>query len=132
LSFTVVSVCRDEKSSQGRSKVADDETEVDETTVKRLLCCGFQRTGKTFEHVYQCWWGIYREVNVFPGSNITCFTFYTHLWPTYWLSLVYRVEDKDWGKQTKEECDWFYELVRLSVCTMSPSHGTSSGWGWIR
>jgi hypothetical protein len=25
----------------------------------------------------------------FPGSNITCFTFYTNLWPTYWLYLVY-------------------------------------------
>jgi hypothetical protein len=24
----------------------------------------------------------------FPGSNIRCFTFYIHLWPTYWLSLV--------------------------------------------
>jgi hypothetical protein len=38
-----------EKFSQGRSKVADDArpgTEVAETTVKRLLCCGFRRTGK--------------------------------------------------------------------------------------
>jgi hypothetical protein len=32
-----------EKFSQGRSKVADDRAgaEVAETTVKRLLCCGF-------------------------------------------------------------------------------------------
>jgi hypothetical protein len=22
---------------------------------------------------------------IFPGSNITCFTFYIHLWPIYWL-----------------------------------------------
>jgi hypothetical protein len=24
----------------------------------------------------------------FPNSNVTCFTFYIHLWPIYWLSLV--------------------------------------------
>jgi hypothetical protein len=36
------------KFSQGRSKVADDgrpDAEVAETTVKRLLCCGFRSTG---------------------------------------------------------------------------------------
>jgi hypothetical protein len=60
-------------------------TEVAETTVKRLLCCGFQRTGKAMGQVYKCRW-IYREMSVFfPGSNITCFTFYIHLWPVYWL-----------------------------------------------
>jgi hypothetical protein len=41
------------------------------------------------EQVYQCWWRICREINIFlPGSNIICFTFYIHLWPIYWLSLV--------------------------------------------
>jgi hypothetical protein len=40
-----------EKFSQRRSKVADDETEVAETTVKRLLCCGFRRTGKAMGQV---------------------------------------------------------------------------------
>jgi hypothetical protein len=46
-----------EKFSQGRSKVADDGrpgAEVAETTVKRLLCCGFRRTGKAMGHVSQC------------------------------------------------------------------------------
>jgi hypothetical protein len=44
--------------------------------------------------VYQCWWRICREINVFffPGSNITCFTFHIHLWPIYWLSLVCSVK----------------------------------------
>jgi hypothetical protein len=32
---------------------------------KRLLCCGFRRTGKAMGQVYQCWWGICREINVF-------------------------------------------------------------------
>jgi hypothetical protein len=38
-----------EKYSQGRSKVTDDArsvAEMAETTVKRLLCCRFRRTGK--------------------------------------------------------------------------------------
>jgi hypothetical protein len=46
-----------EKFSQGRSKVADDArpvAEVAEITVKRLLCCGFRRTGKIMRQVYQC------------------------------------------------------------------------------
>jgi hypothetical protein len=38
---------------------------VTETTVKRLLCCGFRRTGKAMGHVYQCWRRICREINVF-------------------------------------------------------------------
>jgi hypothetical protein len=64
--------------------------EVAETTVKRLLCCGFRRTGKAMGQVYQCWWRICRDINVFfPGSNITCFTFYIPLWPIYRLSLMF-------------------------------------------
>jgi hypothetical protein len=50
-----------EKFPQGRSKVTDDGrsgVEVTEATVKRLLCCGFQRTGKVMGQVYQCWWRI--------------------------------------------------------------------------
>jgi hypothetical protein len=43
-----------EKYSQGRSKVADDAplgAEMTETTVKRLLCCGFRGTGKAMGKV---------------------------------------------------------------------------------
>jgi hypothetical protein len=38
--------------------------------------------------VCECWWRICREIIFSPDSNITCFTFYVHLWPIYWLSLV--------------------------------------------
>jgi hypothetical protein len=55
---------------------------------QKLLRCGFRRTGKAMRQMYQCWWRIYREIKVFPDSNITCFTFYIHLRPIYWLSLV--------------------------------------------
>jgi hypothetical protein len=36
-----------------------------ETTVKRLLCCGFRRTHKEMGQVYQCCWRMCRGVNVF-------------------------------------------------------------------
>jgi hypothetical protein len=79
------SVCYVKRFSQGRSKVADDAqpgAEVAETTVKRLLCRGFRRTGKAMGQVYQCS-RICREINAFPGSNITYFMFYTHSRPIY-------------------------------------------------
>jgi hypothetical protein len=44
--------------------------EVAETTVKRLLCCGFRRTGKAMEQVYRCWW-LCREINVFFQVQIS-------------------------------------------------------------
>jgi hypothetical protein len=40
---------------------------VAETTVKRLLCCRFRRTGKAVEQVYQCWWRICQEMFSFYG-----------------------------------------------------------------
>jgi hypothetical protein len=43
--------------SQGRSKVADDArpgAEVAKTIVKKLLCCGFRRTGKAMRQIYLC------------------------------------------------------------------------------
>jgi hypothetical protein len=63
-----------EKFSQGRSKLADDArpgAEVSETTVERLLCCGFQRTGKAMGQAYQCLWRIRREINVFPQVRMS-------------------------------------------------------------
>jgi hypothetical protein len=46
-----------EKFSQGLSKVTNDArpgAEVAKTTVKRLLCCGFQRDGEVMGQVNQC------------------------------------------------------------------------------
>jgi hypothetical protein len=43
---------------------------------KRLLCFGFRRTGKAMGQVYQCWWRICREINVFfqvRVSHVLCF-----------------------------------------------------------
>jgi hypothetical protein len=78
---------------------------VAETAAKRLLCCGFRRTGNAMGQVYQCWWRICREIDVFPGSNITCFTFYIHLWlftdsPSYFIA----------------------ELDRLRACHLRPEY----------
>jgi hypothetical protein len=65
-----------EKIFQGRSKVAGNalaDAEGVETTVKRLLCCGFRRIGKAMGQVYQCWWRICREINVFPTFEYDMF-----------------------------------------------------------
>jgi hypothetical protein len=40
-------------------------------TVKRLMCCGFHRTGKVMGQVYQCWWRVYWEINVFFQVGIS-------------------------------------------------------------
>jgi hypothetical protein len=78
-----------EKFSQGHSKVADDArpgAEIAETTVKRLLCCGFRRPGKAIGQVYQCWWRICRETNVL--SRFECHIFYfVYPFVTYLLTL---------------------------------------------
>jgi hypothetical protein len=44
-----------------------------ETIVKRLLCCRFRRTGKAMGQVYQCWWMICREINVFSSFEYHIF-----------------------------------------------------------
>jgi hypothetical protein len=61
------------KFSQRRTGLKGN-AEMAETPVKRVLCCAFRRTGIAMVQVYQCWWRIYREMNVFffPDSNITC------------------------------------------------------------
>jgi hypothetical protein len=68
--FTVGSVCSVKRFAVGsRNSLKDVRKsqmmpEVAETTVKRLLCCGFRRTGKAMGQVYQCLWRICREINV--------------------------------------------------------------------
>jgi hypothetical protein len=79
-----------EKFSQRRLKVADDGwpgVEVAEITVKTHLCCGFQCTGKAMGQVYRGWWRICQKINVF--SRFKYHMFHNHLWPTYWLSLIF-------------------------------------------
>jgi hypothetical protein len=66
--------------------------EVAETTVRRLLRHGFRRTGKAMGQVYQFWWRICRETDAFSSFEYHMFTFYTHLWPIYWLSLLFTCE----------------------------------------
>jgi hypothetical protein len=60
--------------------------EMTKTPVKRLLCCGFRRTGKAMRQVYQCCWRICREINLFSRFeyHILC----PFVWPINWLSLI--------------------------------------------
>jgi hypothetical protein len=56
-----------------------------ETTVKRLLCCGFRRTGKAMGQVYQFWWRTCREIIVFSFDYYMFFVLYPFV--TYLLTL---------------------------------------------
>jgi hypothetical protein len=56
--------------------------EVTETTG---VAAGLEHIGKAMGQMYQRLWRICREINVFQGSNITCFTLISIL--TYLLSL---------------------------------------------
>jgi hypothetical protein len=79
--FAVGSACRVKRFTTGWQtfrwwrRVWNWRAEVAETKVERLICCGFRLTGRAMGQVYQCWWRICREINVFPVSNITYFTF---------------------------------------------------------
>jgi hypothetical protein len=55
---------------------------------KRLLCWGFRRTGKAMGQVYQCWWGICREIHVFSTFEYHMFYVLYPFVPIYWVSLV--------------------------------------------
>jgi hypothetical protein len=52
-----------EKVSQGRTG-SNGGAEVTETTIKKLLCCGFRHADKAMGQVCQCWWRICREINI--------------------------------------------------------------------
>jgi hypothetical protein len=61
------------KFSLRHSKVAHDArpgAEVAETTVKRLLCCWFQRAGKAMGQAYQYWGRICREMFLLLSNHM--------------------------------------------------------------
>jgi hypothetical protein len=74
--FTVGSVCRVKRFTTGWQTFRwwrrgwNGGAEVVETTVKSFLCCGFRCTRKATRKIYQYWWRICREINVFPVLNI--------------------------------------------------------------
>jgi hypothetical protein len=85
---------------------------VAETTVKRLLFCGFRRICKAMGQMYRCWWRICREINVFPNSNIKCFTFYIYLKHIYWLSFILWQAE---GLLASQRIFWSMELVVINI-----------------
>jgi hypothetical protein len=60
-----------------------------ETTVTRHLCSVFRGVGKAMGQVYQCWWRIGREINVFFFRSEYHIPFYV-LYPSviYLLTLL--------------------------------------------
>jgi hypothetical protein len=69
---------------------------VAETTVRRLLCCGFRHAGKAMGQLYQCWWRICREINIFPNFEYHMF-YILYPFVTYWLTLRRSRSWPKWG-----------------------------------
>jgi hypothetical protein len=100
--FTMGSVYRVKRFTTGREitfrwwrRGWNGGAEVVETTAKRLLCCWFRRTGiRHGTSVSVLMEVMSRNKCFFSVSNITCFTFYIHLWPIYWLSIVIKRQDQ--------------------------------------
>jgi hypothetical protein len=94
--FTVWSVCRIKRFTAVWKNVAtfrwwrrgwNGDVEMAEKRAKRLLWCGFRRTGKAMGQEYQCWWRICREINV--SSRFEYRMFYVlHPFVTYLLTLA--------------------------------------------
>jgi hypothetical protein len=90
--FMVGCLCRVKRFTTGsinslkdvrKSQVMPEQAE---TTIKRLQCCRFWHTGKAVRQVYQCWWSICREINVFSKFEYHMFyVLYPYL--TYLLTL---------------------------------------------
>jgi hypothetical protein len=55
-------------------------------TIDRLLCCGFQCSGKAMRQVYQCWWRICQEIIFFFKFKYHMF-YVLYQFVTYLLSL---------------------------------------------
>jgi hypothetical protein len=54
-----------------------------------------------------------------PGLNITCFTFYIRLWPTYWFSLVLYMW---WDKEGAKEREIWFPLKHGSLGKTAEAH----------
>jgi hypothetical protein len=95
--FAVGSVCRITRHTTGVENISlmaeEIETEVAETAVKGLLRCGFRRTGKEMGQLYQCWWRIFREMNVFSSFEYHMF-YFLYSFMTYLLSLLHIIQLK--------------------------------------
>jgi hypothetical protein len=136
--FTVGSVCRVKRFTTGcqtfrwwRRGWNGRGGEMAETTVKRLVGCGFRRTGKD-----QCWRRRCRKMNVFfpPGSDITCFfTFYSRLWLIFWHSLVlsvfFRFSDLNCMHISSHDCVLHFAPISFSLVVSDGEHTLwSSSW----
>jgi hypothetical protein len=98
--FTVESVCRVKRFRpwwqmfRWWRRSWNGGAEMTETTVERLPCCGFRRTGKAMGQVYQCWWRICREINAFSRFEYHMF-YFLYIFVTCLLSLP--PSDKIWS-----------------------------------
>jgi hypothetical protein len=92
--FTGGSVCRVKRfTTRSRNALKDVRKSqmVPDEVRKRLRQhskdCGFRRTGKAMRQVYQCWWRICREINVFFSRFEYRMFYVVYPFVTYLLTL---------------------------------------------
>jgi hypothetical protein len=56
---------------------------------KNVFSAGFDALVKRWDKRSNVGGGHGEKWMFFPDSNITFFTIYIHMWPIYWLSLIY-------------------------------------------
>jgi hypothetical protein len=84
---------------------------VAQTTIKRLLCCGFRRNNEAIGQVCQCWWRICREIKVFPRFEYHMF-YVLYPFVTYLLTLC----RNNWNQHNV----WEYcgDGLSITTCTI--------------
>jgi hypothetical protein len=83
---------------------------------QKILRCAFRRTGKAMGQVYPMLVeNICREIHVFFFRfEHHMFTFYIHLWPIYWLSLI-SMTGISWLSSVLQDKRWDKVKIKLSL-----------------
>jgi hypothetical protein len=100
-------------------------TQVAKTTVLDFYAVGFWHIGKAMGQVYQCWWRICQEINVFPRFEYHMF-YILYPFVTYLLPLP----------RKRPQCpqsypgygDMLYQLLNPCCHSHYLTHGTTPAW----
>jgi hypothetical protein len=95
-------------------KSLNGSAEVAETTVRRLLCCGFRRTGMAMGQVYQSWWRICGEINVFSRFEYHIFLCFISMCYLFTDSSLYYTDEGCSGRRKLKN-----EEIRSLECSPS-------------
>jgi hypothetical protein len=118
--FAVGSVCRVKFTFGGKHFADDEEAETEVLKwLRKLLCCGFRRTGKAMGQVYQCSWRICREISVFFFSFEYHMFYVLYPFVTYLLTPSYIRSSGRYLKPEPPECEAGASITRPWCLSLS-------------